>query len=284
MDTPLDASFALSLLIIFLAAIVRGFSGFGFSLLAISALSLLYPPQEIFPPIFLMEIAASLHLLPAVWNNIHWRSLAPLLIGAVIGTPVGVWFLSTLPAPPMQIALAAFVLLSVALMWAGYSFRGMPGRTMTSMAGLAAGVANGAFGIGGPPVILFYFASPAGTAAGRASLVMFFLALDVIGLGFMSGMADLVGRQTLLRAALYLPPLLAGIWLGGHAFKRVDEAKFRRAVLMLLVILALLIMAKATTTYNMKKARIAPGLVIDLCTELILQLPAEAASWSALRG
>ena len=77
------ASLALSLLIVFLAAIVRGFSGFGFSLLAISALSLLYPPQQIFPPIFLMEIAASLHLLPSVWRHIHWRSMAPLLAGHV---------------------------------------------------------------------------------------------------------------------------------------------------------------------------------------------------------
>jgi len=245
MDTAFDASLGLSLLIVFLAAIVRGFSGFGFSLLAISALSLLYPPQQIFPPIFLMEIVASLHLLPSVWRHIHWRSMAPLLAGAVIGTPVGVWFLSTLPAPPLQIALGLFVLLSVSLMAAGYSFRGMPGPGMTVSAGLAAGVANGAFGIGGPPVILFYFASPAGAAAGRASLVMFFLALDVIGLGFMSGMADLVGRETLVRAALYLPALLAGIWVGGHAFRKTDDVKFRRAILALLAVLALLIIAKA---------------------------------------
>jgi uncharacterized protein len=248
MDFPFDAAFALSLFIVFLAAIVRGFSGFGFSLLAISALSLIYPPQQIFPAIFLMEIAASLHLLPSVWRHIHWRSLAPLLAGAIIGTPIGVWFLSTLPAPPMQLALGLFVLLSVALMWVGYGFRGMPGPAMTGAAGAAAGIANGAFGIGGPPVILFYFASPAGAVAGRASLVMFFLALDVIGLAFMSGMADLVGTQTVVRAALYLPALLAGMWVGGHAFKNMDEAKFRRAILILLALLALLIIAKATVT------------------------------------
>lgn len=246
MDWQPDAALALSLIIVFLAAIVRGFSGFGFSLLAISALSLVYPPQEIFPPIFLMEIVASLHLLPSVWRHIHWRSLAPLLVGATVGTPIGVWFLSTLPAPPMQIALGIFVLLAVSLMWVGYSFRGMPGTTMTTAAGFAAGVANGAFGIGGPPVILFYFASPAGAAAGRASLVMFFLALDVIGLAFMSGMADLVGKDTLVRAALYLPALLAGIWVGGHAFRKVDETRFRKAVLVLLAVLAVLIIAKAT--------------------------------------
>lgn len=241
----LDVWLAVALGIVFLAAVVRGFSGFGFSLLAISALSLIYPPAEIFPSIFLMEIAASLHLLPSVWRDIHWRSIVPLLAGAVIGTPAGVYFLSTVPAAPMQIALAIFVLASVALMGRGYSFRGMPGYGLSLVAGTASGVANGAFGIGGPPVILFYFATPAGAAAGRASLIFFFLALDVIGLVFMQGMADLVTGETIIRAALYLPALLAGIWLGGHAFRSVDEAKFRRIILMLLAVLALLILAKA---------------------------------------
>lgn len=241
-----DPALAAALAIVSLAAVVRGFSGFGFSLLAISALSLFYPPAEIFPPIFLMEIAASLHLLPSVWRDIHWRSLGPLLAGAAAGTPLGVWFLSTVPAPPMQAALGIFVLAAVTLMWRGYSFRGMPGPATTVGAGAAAGLANGAFGIGGPPVILFYFASPAGAAAGRASLIVFFLALDVIGLSFMAGMADLVTRDSLMRAAMYLPMLLAGIWVGQHAFRRVNDAMFRRAVLGLLALLALLIIGKAT--------------------------------------
>lgn len=243
----LDLWLAVALAIIFLAAVVRGFSGFGFSLLAISALSLIYPPAQIFPSIFLMEIAASLHLLPSVWRDIHWRSIVPLLAGAVIGTPAGVYLLSSVPAAPMQIALAIFVLASVALMGRGYSFRGMPGHGLSLVAGAASGIANGAFGIGGPPVILFYFATPAGTAAGRASLILFFLALDVIGLVFMQGMADLVTGETIIRAVLFLPALLAGIWLGGHAFRSVDEAKFRRIILMLLAVLALLIFTKAMT-------------------------------------
>ena len=66
---------------IFGAAVVRGYSGFGFSLLAIISLSLLLPPAEIVPSIFMMEIAASLHLLPSVWRDIHWRALLWLGLG-----------------------------------------------------------------------------------------------------------------------------------------------------------------------------------------------------------
>jgi uncharacterized membrane protein YfcA len=79
-----------SLVCVFLAAIVRGYSGFGFSLLVITALSLALTPAQIVPSIFLLEIAASLHLLPAIWRDIHWRSLLPLIVGCLIATPFGV--------------------------------------------------------------------------------------------------------------------------------------------------------------------------------------------------
>ncbi len=40
---------------VFLAAIVRGYSGFGFSLLVITSLSLLMPPQTFIPAVFLLD-------------------------------------------------------------------------------------------------------------------------------------------------------------------------------------------------------------------------------------
>src|SRR5262245_31414435 len=95
---------------VFLAAIVRDYAGFGFSLLVITALSLLMPPATFIPAIFMLEIAASLHLLPGIWRDVHWRSLAPLIVGCIVGTPLGVWFLANMPVPPMQVALAVFVL------------------------------------------------------------------------------------------------------------------------------------------------------------------------------
>lgn len=240
---------AFAILIIFLAAIVRGFSGFGFSLLSITALSLLYTPAEIVPSIFMLELAASLNLLPSIWKDIHWRSLAPLTLGCLVATPVGVWFLAHIAPAPMQLALAIFVLLAVALLWWGFSLKSMPGPVASTLAGAASGLANGAFGIGGPPVVLFYFSSPAGAAAGRASMIAFFLATDTIGL-INQGAEGLLGRDVALRALAYLPPLVAGVWLGSRAFKGVDEGLFRKVVLALLAFIAVVIAAKALVALN----------------------------------
>jgi uncharacterized protein len=231
-------------LCVFAAAIVRGFSGFGFSLLTVTALSLVYAPAEIIPSIFLLEVAASLHLLPSIWKDIHWRSLIPLTLGCLIATPFGVWLLANIPAPPMQLALSAFVLGSVILMWRGYALKSMPGTIATTVAGAASGMANGAFGIGGPPVVLFYFSSPAGNLAGRASLIMFFLLTDVIGLANQS-IQGLVTKETAIRALLYLPALFVGVWIGSRSFKNTNPELFRNVILVLLAVMAILIGGKA---------------------------------------
>jgi uncharacterized protein len=229
---------------VFLAAIVRGFAGFGFSLLAISALTIFYTPAEVVPAVFLLEVAASLHMLPAIWKDIEWRSLSPLTIGCLIATPIGAYALATVPVAPMQMALSVFVLVSVAVLWSGFSIRTDPGFTAATSVGAAAGLFNGAFGIGGPPVIVFYFASPAGVAAGRASIIAYFLATDSIGLVNLA-LRGLVTRETFLKAALLLPPLLAGVWLGARGFKTVDEVLFRKIVLGIMAALAVIGGAKA---------------------------------------
>lgn len=230
--------------IIFLAAIVRGYSGFGFSLLSITALSLIYPPAQVIPSIFMLEVAASVHLLPSIWRDVHWRSLLPLIIGCLIGTPIGVYALANLPQDQMTLALAVFVLGATMLLWRGFALKTMPSAPATLAAGTAAGLANGAFGIGGPPVILFYFASPAGHAAGRASLIAYFLVTDVVGLGFLAR-EGLVTAQSALLMLAFLPALLAGVWLGARSFKSADPEKFRRIVLAILAFLALLTAGKA---------------------------------------
>ena len=80
---PALLTVSIAAVLVFLAAIVRGYSGFGFSLLAITSLSLIFPPAQVIPAIFMLEIAASLHMLPAIWRDVHWRSLSILLMGTV---------------------------------------------------------------------------------------------------------------------------------------------------------------------------------------------------------
>lgn len=231
---------------IFLAAIVRGYSGFGFSLLAITSISLVLPPVQIVPSIFLMEVVASLRLLPEVWREVHWRALSWLFAGCCLGTPFGVYALAHAPAAPMTLALAVFVLSAALLLARGYQMKRMPGPFVALGAGTASGLCNGGFGMGGPPVVLFFFGSPTGAAAGRASLIAFFFLTDLLGLAW-QGWNGLITPATLWHGALFLPPLIAGVWLGNRSFKHADPVMVRRWILRLLMMLAVLAGARAAS-------------------------------------
>jgi uncharacterized membrane protein YfcA len=235
---------AVSSAAIFLAAIVRGFSGFGFSLLSITAISLLLPPREIVPSIFLLEVAASINLIPSIWREIDWRSIRWLLLGYVVALPFGIFALSRFPEPPMQLAMSVFVLGTAILMLRGFRLERAPSASATTATGAASGIFNGAFGIGGPPVVLFYFSTPAAAAVSRASVIAFFLSTDVLGLAghYYEG---LITAQSFAQFLAWLPALLVGVWAGAHGFRRVDQGLFRRMVLLILMALAALTFAKA---------------------------------------
>jgi len=230
---------AYSMACVFGAAVVRGYSGFGFSLLAITSLSLALPVSEIIPPVFMMEIAASLSLMPGIWRDVHWKALGLLWLGCFIGTPLGVWLLATVPAAPMKIALAVAVLGVVLLFSSGYVRKTSPSIGETIATGGIAGLLNGAIGIVAPPVVVFFLGSPAGIAIGRASLIAFFIGTDTTGLGFLARQG-LVTLEGFYRFLLFLPMLLIGQWLGARSFTRAEPAQFRSWTLRILSLLALL--------------------------------------------
>jgi uncharacterized membrane protein YfcA len=221
-----------------IAAVVRGYSGFGFSMLAVSGLTLVLPPAAAVPIVLILEVAASIHMLPGVWRQVDWRSLWPLVAGTVVATPVGVHLLLTLPEMPIRLAIAALVVSTTILLWRGFALKSMPGFGTTLTTGAAAGLLNGSLGIGGPPVILFYLSSPAATATARASLVAYFFVTDAyaIAVGAVQG---LVSAETFLAALALMPVLVIGIAIGRRGYIKTEPATFRKAVLVLLLLLSI---------------------------------------------
>lgn len=127
----------------------------------------------------------------------------------------------------------------------GFHLQKTPGRGATVMTGAASRLLNGAFGMGGPPVVLFYFSTSSGAASGRASVIAFFFLTYALGLIALSR-HGLVTSQSVVQFAVWLPALLIGVAIGTRWFKGFDADRFRRLVLMLLIALAVLTLAEAS--------------------------------------
>lgn len=225
------------------AGVIRGYSGFGFSMITVVVLSLILPPSQIVPVILVLEVAASAWLLPPVWRHIHWTSLSWLSLGVLVGTPLGIYLLASVPPREMRITIGIVVLLLGAFMWRGFTLLKMPNRLQTSLAGVASGVLNGGTSMGGPPIILFYLSGPAGAAVSRASMIAFFLGTDIFAFGV--AMAHgLTTSQTWLLVAIALVPLWAGIWLGSRFFEPEKTETYRRRTIALLMVLAMVALGR----------------------------------------
>jgi uncharacterized membrane protein YfcA len=225
-------------------AFVRGYSGFGSSLIWVSGMSIVLPPIQVIPTVYILELVASAGLLPGVWRQAHWCSLVWLLLGVVAGLPLGVYLLSTLPADPVRIAIAIVVLAATFLLSRGFTLARIPGPAPATAAGAIAGLFNGWTGIGGPPVILFYFSSPAPVEISRASIIAFLFALDVLAISAV-GSQGLITTDVGLLAAILTGPAFLGIWLGKRHFIKTPPATFRRFVVILLALLSVAVLVRA---------------------------------------
>lgn len=238
------AALAVALIAVLAGAFVRGYSGFGSSMIWVAGMSLVFAPALVVPAVYALEVLASARLLPAVWREAEWRSLRWLILGTCLGTVPGIYLLASLPADPVRVLIALVVLGATLLIWRGFALKARPGPGPTVATGLACGLLNGWTGIGGPPAILFYFSSPGAVAGSRASLIAFFLVTDSFGLA-VAGAQGLVTWEVVRLAAVLALPVLVGLGLGQRRFLRTPPEAFRRVVLVLLGLLALGVLARA---------------------------------------
>ena len=93
-----------------LAGFVRGYSGFGAGMVLVPVLSLLYNPQFAVVSVVILELIASIQLLPGAIGQCHWRSVIPLSLSSVLAVPLGSLLLVNLDAETMRRCIALVVL------------------------------------------------------------------------------------------------------------------------------------------------------------------------------
>jgi len=237
-------AFAVMLAGLAVGSLARGYSGFGFSALLVASWSLVGTPARAVAVALVLEVTASVLQAVSVWRDVPWKRVGLLIGGAAVGTPIGVHLLAVTDERTLRLAIAGFILAAALALLAGVRLRARGTPPLVLAVGAASGACNGAVAMGGLPVAVFLAAEGASPRVVRASVVAYFFLLDVIGLFFLAR-AGLVGRETVSLALLGLPVLVVGMWLGGRHFLGATPDGFRRITLALLVLLALVGIARA---------------------------------------
>lgn len=242
-----DMGFAPTVLVfavVFLAGLLRGFTGFGFALAAVPVITLFVEPAAVVPAIPIVAMVAGAEQFGRAWKEANWRAIRRLLVGAIAGTPAGVLVLTLLPGNIMRALIGSVLLLAVLLLWRGYRFSRTPSTMAQVGVGILSGFLNGSTAMGGPPVILFFLASPEGISIGRASLLVYFFFISAWSIAAQAT-AGLMNLRVMVLALLMIPFMAAGNVIGDRMFKRSSVAAYQRIALVFLLTIAVLAIARA---------------------------------------
>ena len=222
---------------ILFAAVLRGFTGFGFALAAVPLASLVMPPSRTVAAILVMQLSIGIRDCIMEWRQADRVAVRHLTIGAVIGMPLGVAVLALAPAGLVRAALGVLVLAAVALTWKPHPGTRPPHLAVTLGTGFASGVFHGLAAMAGPPAVAYFLAFETRVAVMRSSLMVFFPVVSLLGLP-MVAVAGLLDMPAVLLGVLGMPVMVGGGWLGAWAFKRYGVRSYRPLALGALLLTA----------------------------------------------
>ena len=114
----------LPILIVLLGGLMRGFAGFGATLIMVPLLSLLMPPSE---AVFIALSVDTLVMAPMFTRaaqKAEWGLVIPLAVGSFLATPFGVWFLIITSPDTLRLLISSLIIISALFLLSGWTYKG----------------------------------------------------------------------------------------------------------------------------------------------------------------
>ncbi|HET7105677.1 MAG TPA: sulfite exporter TauE/SafE family protein [Candidatus Acidoferrum sp.] len=238
------------LCVILLATVIRSAFGFGEALVAVPLLAFWLPLPVAAPLAVLVSITVAAIVVIQDWRHIHIRSAGWLVLSTLPGIPLGLLLLMNRHQRGVKATLAAILIV--------FSLHSLLGRSAPKLkqesrrwllvCGFLAGILGGAYGMNGPPLVI-YGAMRRWTAQHfRATLQGYFLPASIIGMGgyWLAGL----WTSTVTRYYLFsLPVTFLGVYLGRVLNHRLQGEGFFKYLYLGLAAIATLLLVQAITGY-----------------------------------
>ncbi|MBJ3763595.1 sulfite exporter TauE/SafE family protein [Maribius pontilimi] len=226
-----------------ISGFVKGSVGFGMPLVMISGISVLVEPRLVVAGIVLpIFLSNGLQILRAGLAD-SWRAAVEYrrYVGIVcVMILISAQFLTVIPARAMYVVLGVPVVALSVMQLLGLRFSIPPHRRTQADWGLgmASGILGGLAGTWGPPTVLYLLALDTPKARQMAVQgVVYGMGSAALLLGHLQ--SGILNDDTLPFSVFLLAPAALGMWVGFRLGDRMDQEKFRRATLWVLVIAGL---------------------------------------------
>lgn len=233
------------LLISFVATLVRSTFGFGESLIAVPLFILFLPIEVSVPLSVLLSVLIALIVVIQDHSKIHFQSAKWLILYAIPGIPVGLVLL--LFASNFWIELLLGVLLVsyslYSLLAKEKSIQATNDRSGLFICGFLSGVLGGAYGINGPPLVVYGKLQRWSANQFRATLqAYFFVASTVSIIGY--ACKGLITSHVVVNFLYAIPAAVPAIFLGRYLNSRLGNRAFYKYVYIGLCLIGIFLLVR----------------------------------------
>lgn len=220
----------------FAGAFVAGLSGFAFGLVAASIWLYILTPLQTATLIIAFGLIVQGYAVWKLRRALDWTRLWPFVLGAALGVPVGVSILTWANPAHVRAGVGAFLALYslYALLHPAIAPIKAGGAVADAGAGFLNGVLGGITGLAG--ILVTIWCGLRGWPKDVQRTVFQPVAVATFLMSALwIGAKGAITPDTIKLFLIGLPALLAGTWLGFRLFGRLNEAAFRKVVLVLLL-------------------------------------------------
>ena len=212
--------------IAFVSGTARGFSGFGSALIFMPLASSMVAPRLVAALLLIIDFVAAAPLIPNAWRHADRKAIAVMVTGALVGVPLGTYFLSRLDPVTTRWIISGFVFALLLLLVSGWRYRGKGHASISIGIGSLAGFCSGLAQTGGPPIVGYWLGRPIPSVIARANILLFFGASDFFS-AVSYAAAGLITADAIKFSLVVGPVYAIGVWFGASLFGRASETLFR---------------------------------------------------------
>ncbi len=232
--------------IVFIATLVRSTFGFGESLVAVPLLILLIPIEIAVPLSVLISIFIAAIIVVQDRKEIHFNSAKWLIIFAALGIPIGLLLLIYLNENITKAILGLLIILySVYSLFSKNEFKlKTDNKIWLFICGFLSGILGGAYGLNGPPLVIYGNLRGWTAKTFRATLQAYFLPASMIGM-FGYWYKDLWSWTVTYYFLIAIPVIVPAVFLGRFFNNRLKDGTFLKYVFVGLIFIGILLLSQS---------------------------------------
>lgn len=211
--------------IVFFAAILQSSIGFGFALITIPFLTLLYPVHLAISLNIVLTLCVSLGSLIGVWKYMDKGFTGKLLIGTLFGTPIGMLIYTYLDVHWLKISIGLLIIALTAALISGFTFS-LPERSAANILGVMAGILGASVSLPGPPVIIYLTARNTDKKSFAGTNLTLFSFTYLISMILLLASGHLPAKVWPMTLHL-IPFIILGVIVGYMIQSRINQKLFR---------------------------------------------------------